>query len=89
VLNQALFSLPVGQLSRILEDQSGFVIVRVLERKQAGARSFVDVQVEIRDRIKKEKVDREVKKYIAKLRQDTPVWTAFDDSPGANDEVRR
>src|SRR5262249_27487059 len=35
-LDKALFSLPVGQLSPIIEDSRQFHIVRVIERKEAG-----------------------------------------------------
>ena len=36
VIDQAIFSLPVGKLSRILEDEKGFHIVRVIEREDCG-----------------------------------------------------
>ena len=40
VIDQAIFRLPVGKLSRILEDHKGFHIVRVIQRKEAGRVPF-------------------------------------------------
>jgi parvulin-like peptidyl-prolyl isomerase len=78
-LDGVLFTMRPGTLSRILEDPRGFYIVRVIERQDAAYKNFVDVQTEIRDKIRKEKVDRGVKDYLAKLRAHTPVWTIFDE----------
>ena len=77
-LDQAIFSLPVGGLSQIIEDAQAFHIVRVVERKDAGATPFEDLQTEIRKKIKQEKRDKQVKEYIAKLRERTPVSTIWD-----------
>lgn len=79
-LDGVLFTMRPATLSRILEDQRGFFIVRVIERQDAAYKNFVDVQTEIRDKIRKEKVDRGVKDYLAKLRAHTPVWTIFDEA---------
>jgi parvulin-like peptidyl-prolyl isomerase len=78
-LDGVLFTMRPGTLSRILEDDRGFCIVRVIAREDASYKNFVDVQTEIRDKIKKEKVDRGVKEYLAKVRSQTPVWTIFDE----------
>ena len=40
VLDEAIFTLPVGQLSQILEDKRGFHIVRVVERERSDGDSF-------------------------------------------------
>lgn len=82
VLDEAIFSLPVGQLSTILEDSTGLHIVRVVERVEAGRRPFVDAQVEIRERLLTERRERAMNEYLAKVRERTPVWTMFE---GAED----
>ncbi len=51
VLDQAIFSLPVGQLSQILEDESGYHIIRVTGRKDAGRVEFEQAQAEIRKKL--------------------------------------
>ena len=78
-----LFQLPPNTLSRILEDDEGCHIVRVLERQEARRAPFNEVQAEIRQRLndggeKKRRAD-----YIEKLRAKTPVWTVFDDEAQA------
>ena len=43
-LDRALFGLPIGQLSPILESNSGFHIIRVIERQDAMRTPFADAQ---------------------------------------------
>ena len=82
VLDEAIFSLPVGQLSTILEDEHALHIIRVIERKDAGRIPFVEAQVEIRNKLHDERKQRQMDEYLARLRDRTPVWTIFDGQPG-------
>jgi len=87
-LNEAIFSLPIGELSAIIEDGEAVHIVRVLERKEAGRTSFVEAQVGIRKQLIEERRKTAADEYLAKLRARTPVWTVFDDPRGsASDPV--
>ena len=79
VIDNALFTLPVNQMSRILEDEKGFHIVRVLERKAGGFTPFTEAQVGIREKIKEQKRDERVKEYLERLKRDTYVWSYFDE----------
>jgi hypothetical protein len=78
-LDEAIFALPVGQLSTIIEDGEQLHIVRVTERKEAGRTPFTEAQVGIRDTLLAERRQQATDDYLAKLRQRTPVWTVFDD----------
>lgn len=78
VVDDAVFSLPVGQLSTILEDGSALHIVRVIERTEAGRTPFIDAQVGIREKLHDERRQRQIEEYLATLRARTPVWTIFD-----------
>jgi len=82
VLDDAVFTLPVGQLSAILEDGTTLHIVRVIERVEAGRTPFIEAQVGIRDSLQQERRKREMDEYLSKLRERTPVWTIFDEAAG-------
>lgn len=77
-LDEAIFALPVGRMSQILEDERGFHIVRVVERTEAGQTPFLEAQVEIKKKIKEENYRKQVTDYLVKVREQTPVWTVFD-----------
>ncbi|NIL98412.1 MAG: hypothetical protein GTO53_10970 [Planctomycetales bacterium] len=79
LLDEALFSLPVGRLSPILEEKDAFHIVRVLQREPAGRTSFRDAQIEIRGKIKNERREAARQAYFERLRKEIRVWTIFDD----------
>jgi hypothetical protein len=77
VIDKALFNLAIGQMSPILESEEAFHIVRVLERKEAGRRPFTEVQGEIRERLKEERFQAEVKEYLSELRRNARIWTVY------------
>jgi parvulin-like peptidyl-prolyl isomerase len=81
VLDRAIFTLPVGQLSTILEEESALHIIRVTERTEAGRVPFVEAQVEIRRRLVGQRKKHEMETYLTKLRERTPVWTIYDAEP--------
>ena len=82
-LDEAIFSLPIGELSAIIEDGEALHIVRVIEREAAGRTPFLDAQVGIREELVIEKRRQASDDYLAKLRARTPVWTVFDDPTGS------
>lgn len=82
VLDEAIFRLPVGQLSQILEDSQGFHIVQVVERKPAGRTPFEEAQVEIAKKIHEQRHQKQMDDYLAKLRKEIPVWTVYDKAEG-------
>jgi peptidyl-prolyl cis-trans isomerase SurA len=82
-LDEAIFALPTGELSAIIEDGETLHIVRVVERKAAGRIPFLDAQVGIREQLVLDKRRQASDDYLAKLRARTPVWTVFDDPTGS------
>ncbi|MEN1677951.1 MAG: peptidyl-prolyl cis-trans isomerase [Planctomycetota bacterium] len=77
-IDQAIFSLPVGEMSPILESNLGFHIVRVVERQQAGRKPFTDVQSEIRQRILDARGKEAFSAKLAALRAEAQIWTKWD-----------
>ena len=85
-LDQAIFALPIGSLSAILEDQLGFHIIRVVQREGLTRKPFSELQDEIKKKIKEERKGADQQKYLAELRKKIPIWTIFDDLPQPKDE---
>ena len=77
-LDQAIFTLPVGRLSDRLEDNEGFHIVRVIERTEAGRVPFEQAQVDIKETLRKEHIKSQITAYVAKLKQEIPVWNSLE-----------
>jgi len=83
-LDEALFTLQVGQMSPIIDSGPMFHIVRVLERKQAGRKPYTDVQADIRDKLKEQRFQTEVEKYLTHLRSEARIWTIFTGNVSAD-----
>jgi len=79
-LDAALFGLPVGAMSPIVESDVGVHIIRVAERQDAHRTPFADVQEEIRKKIQDGRGDEKVQTYVARLKDSTPVWTIYDEA---------
>jgi len=80
-IDQALFTLQIGQLSNVIESQRGFHIVRVLERKQAGCTPFTEAQKLIRQELGRNQKKGLAQAEVAKLRKKSRIWTLFDGDP--------
>lgn len=79
-VDQAIFSLPVGELSPIIQSEEGFHIVRVLEREDAGMVPFTKAQVEIKEKIKNDRRQEQMQAYIMDVKSKAQVWTVFDEA---------
>ncbi len=78
-LQQAVEGLPTGQMSQIIQDWRGYHIIRVTERHGEGYRPFSEVQAEVANKIRKQRVERQWQAFVKKLQQQIHVWTVFDD----------
>jgi hypothetical protein len=81
-LDEALFTLEIGKMSPVIEDEQGYHIIVVLEREEAGKVPFLEAQVEIKEKIKKERQQAAIKEFLVELKKSTPVWTIFDAQGG-------
>jgi hypothetical protein len=82
-IDQALFGLPVGQLSQILEDEEGYHIVRVVEREERRTIPFNEVQPEIKQKLVDGDQQQLMTEYLAKLRERMPVHSVLDGGAAA------
>ncbi len=78
-MDKALFSLPVGQMSPIIQGPDGYHIIRVTEREEEAVRPFLEAQVDIRQKIVEQRSQKQFREYMAKLEARTPVWTIYGD----------
>lgn len=81
VINDAIFKLPVGDLSDILRDDEGFHIVRVIEREDGGYQPFSDPKTQevIKKRMEDEQTTAIRLEHLAKLKREIAVWNIFDE----------
>jgi parvulin-like peptidyl-prolyl isomerase len=83
-LDHKIFTVPLNRLSEIIEDEVGLHVIRVLERRPAGVRPLSEVQDEIREVIREQKLAAAEKRLLAEIRQQVPVWSRYpEDMPGA------
>ena len=87
-VNEAIKSLPIGQVSPIIEGPTSYHIVRVDARRPAGPASFAEVQDKIRRIVHRRKVDIESNAFLDKLRKQTVVSTVFDNTDFAPSATR-
>lgn len=68
-VENAVFSdeLPVGSMSKIIEEDSYFTIIRVAQREERRIRSFTEVQEEVRKKLVAERTEAMKKKYEKRL----------------------
>ena len=80
-LDQALFALPVGAISEVLENEDGVQIVRVVERTPARVIPLEEKQREIKKAIVDQRSKQAEAEFLQKLlEQYKPrTWTVFDD----------
>lgn len=79
VLEEQLFKLPTGAMSEVIEDTDGMHIVRILDRREAGVRPLSELQDEIREIIKRQKITEATQHVTKEMTRRVPVWTIFPD----------
>ena len=77
-IDAAVFGLPVGALSQIIETKQDYNIIRVLERVEEKTEDFRTAQAEISKKVKEERTDRQSREYLESLEKRTPIWTIYD-----------
>ncbi len=88
-VNQALDSLPLNQVSRVLEGPTSLHIVMVENRRTAGPASFKELQDEMRNKVMYKKMHKVRSDFIARLKRDALISTIFDGTesdPAATDK---
>lgn len=68
-VEKAAFSLPVGEVSEVLETEAGFLLLVVVDKKGAGLKPLPVVRDEIKAKIEDEKVNKKYDEWMVELRK--------------------
>ena len=72
-INDALDSLPLGQVSTVIEGPNSFHILKVERRRPAGPATFEEVQDQIKPMLVDKKFQEERQAYLAKIRRNALI----------------
>jgi hypothetical protein len=77
-IDDALFGLPVGTLSQVIETEKGYHIIRITERADAETTPFRTAQVDIKEKIVQQRANKQLQDYLERIESKIPVWTIYD-----------
>jgi parvulin-like peptidyl-prolyl isomerase len=72
-LQEALFSLPLNQISDVIETELGYYLIEVLERPPAGKVPFEEAKGEIRQVLLNQEVEKRLPPWFEALKQEYEV----------------
>ena len=78
-VENALFSIPVNELSDVIPSQDGLHIVRVIERTNESYTPFLEAQVDIKQQLEAKKREIAFMEHLKKLRERIPFEIQMDD----------
>lgn len=76
-LEDQIFSLPINEMSQFIEDEVGLHIIKVTARREAGVQSIADVQEDIREILRRQKIAADEEKLVKEMEEKIPVWSIF------------
>ncbi|MFM7591468.1 MAG: peptidylprolyl isomerase, partial [Isosphaeraceae bacterium] len=86
-VNNALENMQPGHVVGPIKAQSNYHILKMESKRAAGPARFDEVQTQIQEKLKHEKLAAASMGFIQDLRKNTLIWTIFDasQSPNAGD----
>jgi len=72
-LSDMVFSIPVGEVSNIIETPYGFHIIKVLKREPRGRKELLEVMGQIEKRLLSEAMERHYTVWLEQLKNTYPV----------------
>jgi parvulin-like peptidyl-prolyl isomerase len=89
-LEAAAFSVPVGEVSAVIDADYGFHILKIDARTDAAMKPFEDVKGEIESKIQNDRLAPQAKEYLKKAWSEATIWVSpkyqarLDQGDGAN-----
>lgn len=72
-VEEAAFSLPLQQISDVIESTAGFHIILVIDRRGGGIKSIESVREEIRMKVEQEKLEKKFTEWLEDLRSKSHI----------------
>jgi peptidyl-prolyl cis-trans isomerase SurA len=73
-LEEAAFSVPVGQVSPVIEADYGFHILKVDARTDAYVKPFDSVKTDVQSKLENEEIQKQTRIYLKKVWAETTIW---------------
>ena len=87
-ISEKVFALNRGQMTDVIETKTGFEILQVRERYQAGEQPLAKVEPEISNRLYEEKMEPGLRTYLHTLREDSylQIKPGYSDTAAASSQ---
>lgn len=76
-LSEAAFSLPVGEISPVIQTPYGFHVIKVVQRELAGRKDLLEVMGEIREVLLSKDREGYYTRWLEELRKNYPVTVNY------------
>lgn len=77
-MNRALSDLSVGRISSPIDTGDAWVLIKILERQEAGFKPFEDVQKDLSTRLTADARRLAAENTLKELMENAQIWTIFD-----------
>ncbi|MBX9655990.1 peptidyl-prolyl cis-trans isomerase [bacterium] len=86
-VDSALFTLPVGEISPVIEGKGSFHIIRVEERNDGSPLPFIKVQEEIKNALRNKQIEKHKKELLEEIMANHHVISIFDSENPLNHQI--
>ena len=72
-VDEVAFSMPLNQISNVIESSIGFHIIQVIDRRGGSVKAIDSVREEIREKIEREKMEKKFSEWLDELRKKSHI----------------